>query len=235
VAAYDAAGFTLHAAAVLYQSGGPSRDAEALARMDEDIPPVAIHRGWLAALRGQPIALAGLDDSPEATMLRALAGIPSAPAALVDDPGLEPMLVRARTSGDLTKLDAALALAPDSDVLLRAELGIRHTRHLDLAHALAAVAAADPDHVRLTGARVHREAPLAAIVPWTWAELAHDLPLPAMAGRDAVGEAWRAAIVLPDEDRAGALDALQADHPELRGLARIRAGATILDAPPGAR
>lgn len=234
VAAYDAAGLTLHAAAVLYQTDA-DHDAEALARMDEDVPPVAIHRGWLAALRHTPIGLEGLDDAPEATMLRALAGVPSALEALADEPGLESLVLHARLTGDLTRLDAELAKAPTSDVLLRAELGIRATRKLELAPALAAVAAADPDHVTLGGTPGRREAPWAAIVPWSWSDLGALTPLPTMAGRDPVGDAWRAAAQLPEKDRETALSALQADHPELRGLARIRAGSARLDAPSGER
>lgn len=234
VAAYDAAGLTLHAAAILYQDV-PDRDAEARQRMDEDVPPVAIHRGWRAVLRHEPIELRGLDASPEATLLSALAGVPAAVSALKELPGPEALVLRARLTGDLFALESELDRAPTSDVLLRANLGIRLERGVDLSPALRRLAAVDPDHVRLGGVRARREAPWAAIVPWTWADLGARAELPVFAGHDEVGDAWRAALALSDVNRALALTALQVDHPELRGLARLRAGGSFLDAPPGCR
>lgn len=234
VDAYDAAGFTLHAAAILYQEL-PERDAEALQRMDEDVPPVAIHRGWRAVLRHEPIELRGLDGSPEATMLSALAGVPAAVTALRDLPGLEPLVLEARLTGDLSRLEAELDRAPTSDVLLRANLGIRLERGLDTSPAGSFLGVVNSDHVRLGGVVTRREAPWSAIVPWTWTYIGTRMHLRAVGGASPIGDAWVSAIDLPDEARDAALAALQAQHPELRGLARWRAGGSFLDAPPGCR
>ncbi|MBM4391803.1 MAG: hypothetical protein FJ090_11830, partial [Deltaproteobacteria bacterium] len=85
--------------------------------------------------------------------------------------------------------------------------------------ALAAWTALDPATVFLTGNADRREAPWPAIVPYTWHELAV-----APSGRDELGGAFRAALEEPTRHaRDEALAHLQADHPELRGLARIRA------------
>ncbi|GDX78662.1 hypothetical protein LBMAG42_04730 [Deltaproteobacteria bacterium] len=234
VDAYDAAGFTLHAAAILYQEL-PERDAEALQRMDEDVPPVALHRGWRAVLRHEPVDVSRLDDSPEATMLRALAGSPTAIAALPDLPGLEPLVLHARLTGDLRRLEAELERAPTSDVLLRANLGIRLERGLDSSPAGSFLGSVNSDHVRLGGVVTRREAPWSAIVPWTWTYIGTRMHLRAVGGASPIGDAWVRAIDLPDEARDAALATLQAAHPELRGLARWRAGGSFLDAPPGCR
>lgn len=234
VAAYDRAGLTVHAAAVLYQDV-PARAGEALQRLDEPIPPVAVHRGWRAVLRQEPIDLSGLDGGMEATMLRALAGVPAALAALPSLPGLESLVLHARLTGELSRLDGELREAPTSDVLLRASLGIRLERGLDPTEALRWIAAADPDHVRLGGVVARREAPWAAIVPWRWSDLAARAPHPVLAGTDAIGTEWRRAADLSLGEREAALAALQASYPALRGLARVRAGGSFLDDPPGCR
>ena len=234
VAAYDRAGLAVHAAAVLYQDA-PERDGEALQRLDEPIPPVAIHRGWRAVLRHEPIDLSGLDGGMEATMLRSLAGVQAAIAALPALPGLEPLVLHARLTGDLSRLDREVLAAPNSDVLLRASLGIRLERGIHPADALRWIAAADPDHVRLGGVVSRREAPWTAIAPWTWSDLAARVALPPLAGADEIGAEWRRAADLSFGDREVALAALQASYPVLRGLARMRAGGSFLDDPPGCR
>lgn len=234
-AAYDAAGAAVHAGAVLVQEV-PARDADGLARLDEPVPPVALHRGWRAVLRGEPVELGGLDDSPEATLLRALAGVPAAVEALPAQDTLPARVLHARLTGTPDALAADLGASPPSDVLLRADLGIRLERGLPLAPALERLRAVDGDHVRLLGVVDRREAPWRAIVPWTWADLAARTELPAAGGSDAVGEAWRDAMALDDvEARNEALTTIQADHPELRGLARFRAGGSLLDGPPTPR
>ncbi len=213
-AAYVRAGFSLHAAAILYQSLG--RPDEARAYFDDPVPPVVIHQGWMALLSGSPPATTGLDDSPESGLIRALAGEPVDLGTL---PGDEAAVVQARVSGDMSRLDAAIARAPAREVLHRARLGILRERGRDAADALRAWTSLDPVTVFLTGNADRREAPWAAIVPYTWTQLGA-----APAGRDEVGEAFRAALAEPTRAaRDEALAHLQADHPELRGLARIRA------------
>ncbi len=234
VSAYDAAGYTLHAAAILYQEHR-SRDAEALARMAEPVPPAAIHRGWLAILRGRAPDLAGLDGSPEATMIRALAGVPSAREALPSLGTLQARVLHARLVGDAAALESDLAGRPHSEVLLRAALGIRLDGGLDTAATLTRIRGLDPDHVALAATFGRREAPWQAIVPWTWVALRARLPGLESQGQDEVGERWRAALQLDGSAREAELDALQMDHPELRGLARLRAGGLRLDGPGASR
>lgn len=212
--AYEQAGFSLHAAAILYQSLG--RPEEARAYFDDPVPPVAIHRGWMALLSGIPPVKSGLDDSPESGLIRALAGEPVDVASL---PGDEAAVVQARLSGDLSRLDAAIARVPAREVLHRARIGVLRERGRDATDAVRAWTNLDPVTVFLTGNADRREAPWAAIVPYTWAALA---VVPQ--GRDDVGDAFRAALAEPTRAaRDEALAHLQADHPGLRGLARIRA------------
>ena len=107
-------------------------------------------------------------------------------------------------------------------VALRAQLGG------DVEGALAAWAALDPDHVRLSGVHDDREVPWAVVAPWTWAascgarardrRCAADAPR----GADDVGTAWRAAAALPAAARLDTLAALQARSPTLHGLATER-------------
>ncbi|MBM4393720.1 MAG: hypothetical protein FJ090_21550, partial [Deltaproteobacteria bacterium] len=116
-AAYERAGFSLHAAAILYQSLGRA-DATS-AYFEDPVPPVAIHRGWMALLASELPLTAGLDDSPEASLLRALAG----EKIDVDElPGDEAAVVHARLSGELARLDAAISRAPAREVLHRARI-----------------------------------------------------------------------------------------------------------------
>jgi hypothetical protein len=231
VALYDRAGFTLHAAAVLYQSLGGTEAA--LHRMHEEVPPVAVHRGWMAAMAGTAPSVDGLDASPEATMLRALAGDPTAAGELMALPGVEPKILSARL-GNPEAVSALLAATPVSEWALRLAW-----MYGDRAAAEVQLLQADPAHLALLGNPGRREAPLAGLVgPALFSK--QDYPVPA--GISDVGEAWRAAAELRGPDRVAALDDLQAEHPELRVLARIRAramwdlpalaGDPWLDAPP---
>jgi hypothetical protein len=231
LAEYDAAGFALHGAALLYQQR-VDRDDEVERRLDERVPPAALHRAWWDVLRGRPPRVAGLDESPEATLVRALAGDVPSIAALPQLPGAEATVLHARLTGQLDPLDALLAADPDNDVFWRARIGIAVERGLDTGASLAALAERDADHIRLRACETRREAPWAVIAPWSWSALASKLPGLGAAGDDEVGRSWRSAETLPPGERSAALAALQAEHPELRGLARIRAGGSILDGPP---
>ncbi len=232
VAAYERLGLTVHAGAILVQER-PGPDAES--RLAEPVPPAALHRGWGAVLRGVAPSLEGLDASPEATMLRALAGDVSAREELAGIELIEARVLRARLEGIPDLLATDLAASPTSEVLLRADLGIRLERGLDLGPARARLAALDPDHVRLTAHGGRREAPWRALVPWTWADLAARADLAPSAASDEVGERWREAQALPAAERAERFAELQEDHPTLRGLARVRAGGSLLDGPPALR
>lgn len=234
VAVYDAAGFSLHGAAVLYQEGS-GRDEDIEHRLDEPVPPAALHRALWDILRGRPPRVSGLDESPEAQLVRALAGDPTSVANLPDLPGLEARVLHARLTGNVEALDALLAADPDSDVLWRARLGVAHERGLDAHDALARLRERDGDHLRLRGSTARREAPWSVLVPYTWSALAARLPGLAALGEDDVGRSWRAAEKLSGAERSAALAELQAGHPELRGLARVRAGGSILDGPPAVR
>jgi hypothetical protein len=234
VAAYDAAGFTLHAAALLYQERS-DRDVDVAARLEEPVPPALLHRGWWDVLRGRPPRVAGLDESHEATMLRALAGDPDSTAALPQLPGEEAAVLYARLTGDPAPIEALLAADPHREVYWRARFGVLLDQGLPTASAIEAFSSLDADHIRLRGEPGRREAPWAAVVPWRWSALVDRLPGLAAAGRDPVGDAWRAAAPLDEPARSQALSALQIAHPELRGLARVRAGGSILDGPPSIR
>ncbi len=234
VAVYDAAGFSLHSAAVLYQEGS-GRDEDIEHRLDEPVPPAALHRALWDILRGRPPRVSGLDESPEAQLVRALAGDPASVANLPDLPGLEPRVLHARLTGNVEALDALLAADPDNEVLWRARLGVAHERGLDAHDALARLRERDGDHLRLRGSTPRREAPWRVLVPSTWSALAAQFPGLAALGEDDVGRSWRAAQKLSEAQRSAALAELQAGHPELRGLARVRAGGSILDGPPAGR
>ena len=116
-----------------------------------------------------------------------------------------------------------------------AEIGVALERGIGLAEALARLAARDADHLRLSGVEERREAPWRVLVPYSWAELTVKVPEIIAAGEDEVGRAWRAAQTLSEAERSAALASLQAEHPALRGLARARAGGSILDGPPAGR
>jgi hypothetical protein len=200
--------------------------------MDERVPPVAIHRAWMALLRGEVPEISGLDDSPEATMIRALTGDSPALAHLDDMPGDEPRLVRARVAADAGALAESLAEHPFSpgrraaSVMQAVERGAAGLGGTTVPAAAEAVAALDIDHLRLAGDAGRREAPLVALLPGPWGSLPEMLrmvPAGVPTGRDEVGDAWRAAVELDPIDRDDALAALQAEHPELRVLARVRA------------
>jgi hypothetical protein len=205
LAAYAEAGADVHRAAVLYQTG---RVDEARPLLAGPGPVAALHRGWLALLAGEPVALEGLDDTPEARILVAVAT--RDPSGIADLDGPEAAVARK----DLAALDAAIEKDPAFEPLYRAR------------GARAAWSRVDPDHARLRGARGRRELPWEALVPGE--------AFPEPTGRDDVGDAWRAALALPDRTaRLDAFAALQAAHPELDGLAgaryRVAAG---LDADP---
>lgn len=234
VTAYDAAGFTLHAAAILYQEG-LADEAGINPRLEEPVPPAALHRAWWDLLRGRQPRVAQLDESLEAQLVRALAGDSVALAALPGLPGMEARVLHARLTGDVVALDALLAADPDQDLLWRARIGVTLERGLELADALARLAARDADHLRLSGVEERREAPWRVLVPYRWADLTVKVPEIIAAGEDDVGRAWRAAQTLSEAERSAALAALQAEHPALRGLARARAGGSILDGPPAGR
>lgn len=234
VAAYDKAGFSLHAAAILYQS--LNQPEAALFRMTEPIPPVAIHLGWMAVMRGETPDVSGLDASPEATMLRAIAGDAKALAELADLPGIEPKLLGAWLAGDHELGGKVIALVPFSRRALITVWRTFPVQEMDW----VPLAMADGDHLDLAGDPGRREAPLAGIVPEP--DRRHPEISPRSGGRDEVGAAWRAALKLDPISRDQALSELQAAHPELRVLARVRARATWglptlpgdpgLDAPP---
>ena len=214
IGAYDSSGFTLHAAAILYQSLGQPGDA--LMRMDDPVPPVFVHRGWMAVMQGETPDVSALDASPESTMLRAIAGDARALAELPGLPGIEPKLLAARLGGDPALVEVVVALAPASRAVLCLDWTINHARP----GGAPRLANADPDHLALAGDPGRREAPLAAILPGALrAQCDGTVP----AGTDAVGNAWRAALKLNPISRGEALRELQAAHPELRVLARVRA------------
>lgn len=250
-AAYREAGATVHLAALLYQEpssqegGTPERVAEARALLAGDpAPPAALHRVWLALMQGEAPSLRGLDQSVEATVARGAALPRDADAAFLSAvdavPGAPAAVVRARLAaargdrkGMEVALDRALAADPAAEPVHRARVALRLEAGGDVKGALDAWAAQDPDHVRLRGSRGPRDLPWAAIAPWTWAELAPRCGDPrcgegAPAGADAVGAAWRDALVRPEwTDRLDALAKLQADRPELERLPaeRLRVGA----------
>ncbi len=234
VAAYDTAGFTLHSAAVLYQERA-DLDDEVARRLDEPVRPAALHRAWFDLLRGRSPRLTGLDESHEALLVRALAGDTDSVAALQGVPGVEAKVLHARLTGSVEPLDALLAADPDNDVVWRARLGVALEQGFDLEESLGRLAARDPDHLRLRHPTPRREAPWSAIVPWTWERLRSRLPALAAVGEDDVGRNWRRAVAQPESERSAALAELQTAHPELRGLARFRAGGSILDGPAGLR
>lgn len=217
--AYAQAGLGLHAAAVLYQSLG--RPDLAVAYLDEPIPPVALHRGWMALLAGRPPDTAALDRGPEAQVLRAAAGEAVDLSGL---PGPEAAVLHALATGDTAALSASIAAHPRSEVLRRAELLALRLHGLDSSAAEAAWTALDPSTLLLAGNPGRREAPWAAFLPPEQVGEGRLAGVPAPGGHDEVGEAWRAALLEPSvEARDEALRHLQADHPDLRGLARIRA------------
>ena len=216
VAAYADAGLGLHAAAILYQSLG--RQAEAEGYLDEPVPPVAIHRGWMALLAGLPLQAAGLDQGPESLLLRGIAGERVDLAAV---PGPEAAAALALSTGTTSALWPHVARHPHAEVLRRAEILALARHGLDSGAARAEWAALDPSTVLLAGNPARREAPWAAVVPGDWSSLP---AVPPPSGADEIGDAWRAALAEPTaEARDRALAHLQADHPELRGLARVRA------------
>ncbi len=251
IACYLAMGAPTHAAAILYQEL-PARRAEANALLADGGPAEALHRGWLALLDGRPPLLDGLDDSPPADLLRALADPASSDVLsrlAPDDPVAA--VVRARvaaTRGDARGVDAALAPAliadPASEPLHRARVALRLQIGGDVRGALAEWGAQDPDHVRLRGARDGRHRPWIAIAPWSWDDLARvtrdpraraDAPM----GSDVVGAAYRAAVRRPaTTDRLDALEELYRSDSRLRGVIAERwalASAETPDASTGLR
>lgn len=222
-AVYREAGATVHLAALLYQEAPtPARIAEARALLDGDpSPPAALHRAWIALLRGERPDVAGLDHSAPAALVRVVAGSKG------DLQGLEGAAARvagarlAAAKGDAPAVEEALsdALAeePDLEPVHRARVALRRQLGGDVDAAVAAWRARDPDHVRLRGARGPRDVPWAAIAPWPPLDPAECW------GRDEVGDAWRAAMERTSRPaRLDALASLQAVHPELEEVAAQR-------------
>ncbi|HNC97430.1 MAG TPA: hypothetical protein PKW90_14970, partial [Myxococcota bacterium] len=239
---------SVHLATLLYQENPtPERLEEARKLLAADgMPPARLHQGWMALLgQGPPPPLESLGDNPDSQLVRAALRFSELSdeelADLSNGPGAAPFLLQARIAAAKGKKSLALAALkqarerdPTFEPVFRGGIGVLLELKEDPGPWLADWKALDPDHVRLRGPRDRREVVWAALVPWTWAELVRRNPrlpaeFPPPEGKDAVGDAWRAAMALPDRNaRLDALATLLHQEPTLHELAgyryRIEAG-----------
>lgn len=233
---------SVHLATLLYQENPTVERLEEARKLlaEDDMPPARLHQGWMTLLgQGPPPALESLGDNPDSQLVRAALRFADISDEELDDlsngPGAAPFLLQARIAAAKGKKSLALSALkrarerdPTFEPLFRGGLGVLLALKEDPSAWLADWKALDPDHVRLRGPRDRREVVWPALVPWSWTELARQnsvLPaeFPTPEGKDSVGDAWRAAMALPDRNaRLDALSALQRDWPSLHELAGYR-------------
>lgn len=237
VEAYVAAGARVHAAALLLEER-PERRDEARSLLADGGPAAALHLAWLALVEGKPPSLQGVPSLPAAQRLLAVAdplGVGEDVLAALRAAGdaraavalARALAARGDAAGAARVLEQAVAKEPAVEPLHRARVALLREFGRDVGPALAAWAAQDPDHVRARGSGEIPDVPWRALAPWSWREACgprQDSRCSASApsGRDAVGDALRQALSEPGSGRLDALAALQSQHPECHGLARLR-------------
>jgi hypothetical protein len=231
----------VHLAVLLAASPStPERLQEAVSLLSEDeAPPALLHRSWLF-LQGKGPALteaqiAALQGNPDMSLVKAAVRMDQLSdvelEALSDLPGAAPAVMQARIAtlkGNTALAKAALERArqrePYFEPVFRSVVGGMLDLGLDPAPALAWWAGLDPDHIRLRGLEDRREVCWEVVAPWSWKELAErGIKRPDPSGSDEVGQAFRAAMALPDRNsRLDALAEIQHQNTDLLELARIR-------------